>query len=42
VPTAGEVLLGLAIFLGILWLPLLLVFASGRLNERRERSDGNG
>jgi hypothetical protein len=42
VPTAGELLLGLVIFLGILWLPLVVVFATGKLDERRERSNGNG
>ena len=41
VPTAGELLLGLATFFGILWLPLVAVFLTGALSERRERSNGD-
>ena len=41
-PTAGELLLGLVIFFGILWLPVIAVFVAGNLDERRERPNGNG
>ena len=40
--TAGEVLLGMGIFFGVLWLPLIAVFAAGKLNERSGRANGNG
>ena len=36
--TAGELLLGMGIFFGILWLPLVAAFATGKLNDLRERS----
>jgi len=40
--TAGELLIGMAIFFAILWLPLIAAFATGKLDARRERSNGSG
>ena len=40
--TAGELLIGMAIFCAVLWLPLVAAFATGRLDTRRERSNGSG